>query len=90
MGSAAVSRSGFGLLRQLANSDAIKNAIVDQDGLELINSAVAVHIGSSGATLPRLICLLLSQASSCLLSASTWYVCSFHVVLCPISQKTFC
>lgn len=49
MGSAAVARSGFGLLRQLANSDAIKNIIVDQDGLELINTAVAAHIDFAGA-----------------------------------------
>ncbi|KAK9915509.1 hypothetical protein WJX75_000068 [Coccomyxa subellipsoidea] len=48
MGSAAVARSGFGLLRQLANSDAIKNTIVGQDGLELINTAVAAHIDCAG------------------------------------------
>lgn len=48
MGSAAVARGGFGLLRQLANSDAIKNAVVDHDGFELINTAVATHIEGSG------------------------------------------
>lgn len=69
MGSAAVSRSGFGLLRQLANSDAIKNAIVDQDGLELINTAVAAHAGSSGAQTPRSQLLSMVQAMSSLLFA---------------------
>lgn len=53
MGSAAVARSGFGLLRQLANSDAIKNAIVDKDGLELINTAVGAHIACAGKHPPR-------------------------------------
>ena len=35
-------RACLGLLRQLANSDAIKESIVGASGLELINQAVAL------------------------------------------------
>ena len=41
-------RACLGLLRQLANSDAIKASIVEASGLELINQAVSCHSTSAG------------------------------------------
>lgn len=41
-------RACLGLLRQLANSDAIKASIVEASGLELINQAVSCHCTSAG------------------------------------------
>ncbi len=49
MQDAQAARACFGLLRQLANSDAIKESIVAASGLELINQAVACHLTSAGA-----------------------------------------
>ena len=49
MQDAQAARACFGLLRQLANSDAIKERIVAASGLELINQAVACHLTSAGA-----------------------------------------
>ena len=48
MQDAQATRACFGLLRQLANSDAIKASIVEASGLELINQAVACHQTSAG------------------------------------------
>ena len=49
MQDAQAARACLGLLRQLANSDAIKASIVGASGLELINQAVACHLTSAGA-----------------------------------------
>jgi len=48
MQDAQASRACLGLLRQLANSDAIKTSIVSTSGLELINQAVSCHVTSAG------------------------------------------
>ena len=48
MQDAQATRACLGLLRQLANSDAIKASIVEASGLELINQAVACHHTSAG------------------------------------------
>jgi hypothetical protein len=45
---AQASRACLGLLRQLANSDAIKASIVAASGLELVNQAVSCHLTSAG------------------------------------------
>ncbi len=49
MQDAQAARACLGLLRQLANSDAIKESIVAASGLELINQAVSCHLASAGA-----------------------------------------
>ena len=48
MQDAQATRACLGLLRQLANSDAIKASIVEASGLELINQAVSCHCTSAG------------------------------------------
>ena len=59
---AQASRACFGLLRQLANSDAIKDSIVAASGLELVNQAVSCHLASAGE--------LVNQAVSCHLASA--------------------
>lgn len=49
MQDAQAARACLGLLRQLANSDSIKESIVGASGFELINQAVACHLASAGA-----------------------------------------
>ena len=49
MQDAQTARACFGLLRQLANSDGIKESIVSASGFELVNQAVACHLTSAGA-----------------------------------------
>ena len=49
MQDAQAARACLGLLRQLANSDVIKESIVGASGFELINQAVACHLASAGA-----------------------------------------
>lgn len=53
MQDAQASRACLGLLRQLANSDAIKASIVAAAGFELINQAVACHLTSAGTSNPQ-------------------------------------
>lgn len=49
MGNPAVAKAAAGLLRQLANNDDNKNAIVSGGGLELICTVVAEHPADAGA-----------------------------------------
>lgn len=48
LGSALLVRSACTLLRQLANSDAIKAEIVENKGLDLFCRAVDAHISNGG------------------------------------------
>ncbi len=50
LGNATLVRSACSLLRQLANSDAIKAEIVDAGGLELLCRAVDAHTTHAGKT----------------------------------------
>ena len=56
LGNATLVRSACSLLRQLANSDAIKAEIVDAGGLELLCRAVDAHTTHAGKTV-TLCCL---------------------------------
>ncbi len=46
MGDASLVKSACGLVRQLANSDELKEATIEAGGLELLNRAVAMHSAS--------------------------------------------
>lgn len=48
LGSAKLTQSACSLLRQLANSDAIKAAIVENKGFDLFCKAVDAHINHAG------------------------------------------
>ena len=52
LANATLVRSACSLLRQLANSDAIKAEIVDAGGLELLCRAVDAHTPHAGETFP--------------------------------------
>ena len=52
LGNATLVRSACSLLRQLANSDAIKADIVDAGGLELLCRAVDAHTPHAGRRFP--------------------------------------
>ncbi len=62
LGNATLVRSACSLLRQLANSDAIKAEIVDAGGLELLCRAVDAHTTHAGKTVTMCNghCLLMS------------------------------
>ena len=47
-GNPAAARGACALLRQLANADALKAAILAADGLTLLQSMVSEHLQSSG------------------------------------------
>ena len=51
----AVPRAACALLRQLANSDPLKEAVLARDGLALIQALVSAHLSNSGghASSPR-------------------------------------
>lgn len=48
----AVPRAACALLRQLANSDALKEAVLARDGLTLIQDTVGAHLANSGGACP--------------------------------------
>lgn len=48
MANAAVVRTAAALLRQLAGSDAIKEAVIEAGGLALLVRCVGVHSGNAG------------------------------------------
>lgn len=64
MGEAAVVKSACALLRQLANSDEVKEAVTQAGALDLLNRAVAIH-SASPATLEQVIPPLVSVALLC-------------------------
>lgn len=53
LANATLVRSACSLLRQLANSDAIKTEIVDAGGLELLCRAVDAHMPHAGTRFPQ-------------------------------------
>ena len=65
LGSALLVRSACTLLRQLANSDAIKTEIVENNGLDLFCRAVDAHISNGGKLARRLLCCTLLCSVTC-------------------------
>lgn len=56
MGDASLVKSACGLVRQLANSDELKEATIQAGGLELLNRAVAMHSASPATIEQVLLC----------------------------------
>eukprot|EP00884_Botryococcus_braunii_P005371 jgi/Botrbrau1/14835/Bobra.0278s0005.1 len=59
MGDASLVKSACGLVRQLANSDELKEATIEAGGLDLLNRAVAIH-SASPATIEQALGLLVA------------------------------
>ena len=74
LANATLVRSACSLLRQLANSDAIKAEIVDAGGLELLCRAVDAHMTHAGeGNASAKTCILLSAGHRTLTQATCVY-----------------